>query len=389
MITRATKLQLVAFVAVTVAGLAYLLASYTPLPRALGAGYTVTARFHEYGGIYPGALVTYRGHPVGEVTDLRLIHNGVAVEMHLEESRIPEDTIAKVRQLSVVGEQFVDLRPRSTGGPYLTDGDVIPMRRTDTGPPTEALLSNLSALLTSIGEQNLVTVVNELDKAFDGVAPQLERLLDSTTALVDTADANLAETKALIRNGQTVLATQVDVRGAITSFAQNLAQLTRQLRQSDEDIRATLRRGIPFSRETIALLNQLSPTLRMLLTNLVTVGQVTVPRLPGLEQALVVYPLDIATAFTVLPGDGTVHFALIPNLNAPPPCTEGYAVGPRRYPQDTTPQDGEITGFCREDDDADIAVRGSRYAGVGEQPASPASTSEREGVLELYLPPQK
>lgn len=390
MIARSTKLQLLAFVAVTVAGLAYLLVSYTPLPRALGAGYTVTAKFDRYGGIYDGAQVTYRGHDIGEVTDLRLIDQGVAVVMHLESgTRVPADTRVAVRQLSVVGEQFIALRPQRSGGPYLSDGDVIPMSRTDTAPPVEELLSNLNALVTSVGEQNLRTVVDELGKAFTGTGPDLARLIDSTTALVRAAQANLPETKRLISDAQTVLATQVELGSSITSFADDLAKLTEQFRQSDADIRATLERGIPFARETAKLLNDLTPTLRLLLGNVITLSEVTVPRLADLEQALMMYPLVVAAALTAVPGDGTVHFALVPNLNAPPPCTEGYEEAPRRYPQNTTPRQGPLTAHCQEDDDADIAVRGSRYAGPGGNPGGPrppASSSEREGPLELYLP---
>lgn len=392
MISRFTKLQLVGFCLVTVVGLFYVAVNYTGIPQWFGAGYTVVAKFTDYGGIYTGAQVTYRGHDIGEVADLRLTANGVAMVLRIrDEVKVPADTRADVRQLSVVGEQYVDLIPQSRGGPYLSDGSVIPNSRTEASPPVEKLLANLQALVTSVGEQDLETAINELNKAFEGIGPELERLIDSTAVLVRAADANLVETKRLIRDGRTVLSTQVALGSAIRTFSNNLAKLTRQFVQSDEDIRAVLERGIPTARQTTALLAELSPELRILLGNLIGLGQVTVPRLAAVEQVLAVFPLNVATALTAVPGDGTVHFALIPNLNAPPVCVEGYKSTDRRYPQNTTPQPNEITAFCREDDDPDIVVRGARYAGGPAEPGAPnfpdpAPGSEREDVLELYLP---
>ena len=39
--------------------------------------------------------------------------------------KIPADLQAEVRSVSAVGEQYVDLRPRTDSGPYLQNGSVI------------------------------------------------------------------------------------------------------------------------------------------------------------------------------------------------------------------------------------------------------------------------
>ncbi len=392
MIARSTKIQLVLFALVTVVGVTYVALTYTGIPQFFGAGYVVTARFEDSGGIFPAAQVTYRGKGIGEVEELRLTEGGVAVVMRLEDgTRVPADTVATVNSLSVVGEQYVSLRPRSRGGPYLQDGSVIPQSRTDLPTPeVETLLLNLNELVASIGQENLVTVIDELNKAFEGVGPDLERLIDSGNALIEAADANLPQTKKLITDGETVLETQVEVSGAIKSFAEDLAKLTDQLRESDPDIRATLEEGVDASTELTALLESVQPALHVLLDNLVTTGQIVRARLPGVEQVLVLFPLSVAQAFTAAPGDGTAHFGLVLNVNAPPPCTEGYQSTERTYPQNTSPKEGEITVYCREDDDTSIAVRGSRYAtspaGVPEGSVAPAGggTSEKGGLLRLY-----
>ena len=61
-ITRKTKLKLLAFAALAVLGMSYLGFNYVGLDRALlGSGYEVAADFRDSGGIFVNAEVTYRG----------------------------------------------------------------------------------------------------------------------------------------------------------------------------------------------------------------------------------------------------------------------------------------------------------------------------------------
>lgn len=125
MITRTVKAQLLAFATVTAVGVSYVGARYTGLADALlDRGYTVRAEFTASGGVFPGAEVTYRGVPVGRVGELRLSGSrGVSVALEIEDgARIPANTLAVVANRSAVGEQYVDLQPRDSDGPYLRDG---------------------------------------------------------------------------------------------------------------------------------------------------------------------------------------------------------------------------------------------------------------------------
>ena len=95
MITRSTKLKLLAFAVVAVLGMAYLGFKYVGLDRALlGGGYEVAADFSDSGGIFVNAEVTYRGVAVGRVTDMDLVDDGVRVELRIDPDAdpIPADT---------------------------------------------------------------------------------------------------------------------------------------------------------------------------------------------------------------------------------------------------------------------------------------------------------
>jgi phospholipid/cholesterol/gamma-HCH transport system substrate-binding protein len=371
-IRRGTKLQLVAFAVLTVLGVSYVSARYVGLGDALlGDGYVVTADFDESGGIFANAEVTYRGVAVGRVDRLRLADDGVHVDLRIEKDvQIPADTAAVVENRSAVGEQYVDLQPRSTGGPFLGDGDRIRERETDTPLPVETLLLNLDRLVQSVGKRDLVVVIDELGAAFGGTGRDLQRLLDSGDALTRAAVEALPETTRLIDDGQTVLATQRASGSAIKSFAEDLAALSDTLRSSDGDLRKVLDRGVVASREVRTLIRDNRASISALLANLITSGQVTVARLDGLEQVLVAYPDNVAGGYTVVPGDGTSHFGLVATSD-PPSCRKGYGGTRQRTPAATSDVPANTDARCAEPRGSKTSVRGAQNA------PAPSSRSAR------------
>ncbi|MGN9910349.1 MCE family protein [Phytohabitans sp. LJ34] len=325
MIKTSTKLQVLAFLVVSVVGIAYVAVRYVGLgDRLLGRGYIVHADFAEAGGIFPNAPVTYRGSPAGRVTAVRLHGDGVRVDLRLgRDVRVPDALRAVVTQRSAVGEQYLDLRPERDTGPYLTDGSVIPRDRTGTPIAAETLLANLDALVHSVDPDDLAVVIDELGTAFEGNETALRTILDASDALLTDAAASLPETVALIRDGRTVLTTQAESAGAIREWADGLAKLSATLRESDADLRRLLTVTPPAAAELVTLLRDLEPTIGTLLGNLVSTGGVAARRLPGIEQILVVYPLAVSGGFTVTPGDGTAHLGLVVNIDDPPSCKYG------------------------------------------------------------------
>src|SRR6185503_5994171 len=96
--------------------------------------------------------------------------------------------------------------------------------------------------------------VDELGKAFEGNETALARLIDANDALLADAQRHLPETLALIRDGRTVLATQVASGDAIRRWAAALAKLAATLRKGDADLRRLLASGPPAASELTALL---------------------------------------------------------------------------------------------------------------------------------------
>ncbi|MFF4488722.1 MCE family protein [Streptomyces sp. NPDC001544] len=365
MITRTVKAQLIAFCALTAVGVGYVGAEYTGLADdVLDRGYTVRADFADSGGVFPGAEVTYRGVPVGRVGTLGLTGaGGVSVSLDIDDGapRIPADTLAVVADRSAVGEQYVDLQPRTSKGPYLLDGSTIPRDDTRLPLPNTDLVLSLDRLVNSVGKNDLRVTVDELGKAFSGTGPNLSRLVDSGNALVESASESLPETVSLIDDSHKVLKTQADQGSSIKSFAHDLALLTAQVKSSDGDLRKLIGNAAPAARQVDSLLSSTGPRLSVLLANLISGGQVTLAHLPGVEQALVTFPALVAGSYTVVPGDGTTHFGLVLNADDPPPCTQGYGTS-RRDPADTSTRAANTDARCTVPRGGSTSVRGAQNA---------------------------
>ena len=177
MITRRTKIQLLVFVVITLVGCSFVGARYAKLDRLFyDSAYTVTAHFGSSGGIFAGAEVTYRGVQIGKVDRLVLTEEGVDVELAIDNQHdsIPAATLALVGNKSAVGEQYVELQPKSNDEPYLADGSEIAMADTRTPIQVEQLLSNLATTVGSVDRKALKTTVTELGAAFAGTGEELQ-----------------------------------------------------------------------------------------------------------------------------------------------------------------------------------------------------------------------
>lgn len=365
MIRRTVKIQLVAFVVITVLGVLY--AGFDLIGfNKLDPPYVVKARFAASGGIFTNAEVTYRGVQIGRVGDLRLTPDGVEVDLRIEPDRkVPRDTIAVVANKSAVGEQYVDLQPRSGGAPHLRDGDVIERGDTQIPVDIQTVLLDLDRLVRSIDTEALTVLVSELGDAFEDTGPVLQRLIDSGDRLVDSLEAELPDTVTLIRQGEIVLETARDTRADFREFAQGLALLSESLAEADPDIRRLLDNGVVAARELEALLKPSQRAISTLVGDLVTVNEYTVDRLGGLRLTLDSLPVIVRDGPQSIV-DRQLHNGLVTDEFAPS-CDYGSE---RRLPEEKEPVEPDVDNRCPPGTSGE---RGAEHAPRGE-----GSTYHRE-----------
>lgn len=205
MIKHRVLLSNLALLGVLLLGAAYLLieiVQVNPATRPIA----LTVNLPASGGLLDRSEVTYRGQRVGKLTDIRLRPGGVAVDVQLAEgTEIPVDTDVIVAGLSAVGEQYLDFRPRVSGGPYLATGAVLDDRSRTTMPtPFPDFVSNLNNAAQQADPAKLRTIVNELMAGYDGAAPDTKQILDDGDYLLTGLESILPQTVRLIGNARTL-----------------------------------------------------------------------------------------------------------------------------------------------------------------------------------------
>jgi phospholipid/cholesterol/gamma-HCH transport system substrate-binding protein len=410
-LTRRILIQIAIFALVAITALAVMLFGYMRVQDMAGLGqYRVKLELPETGGLYPRSNVTYRGAQVGIVDTVGLTDSGVQAVLSLDSNvKIPADVKAEVHSVSSVGEQFVQLVPRSGSGPSLADGDVIPADRTTVPTDINKVLADTTRGLHAIPQDNLKTVVDEAYVAVGGLGPELRRLVNGSTTLAIDARKNLDPLTTLIDQSKPVLDSQTDTADSIQAWAANLASITGQLQSQDPAVAGVLDRGPGAADEVRALFDRVQPTLPIVLANLVSLGEVAVTYKPGLEQLLVLLPQGTAVTQAVgvhkrntkqdYEGDALV-FNLnlmipafpapipLPPQQLPPPCTTGFLPAQQQrvptfedYP-DRPP--GDV--YCRVPQDAPFNVRGARNLPCETVPGKRAPTVKMCESNDYYVP---
>lgn len=388
MMSRATRIKLLAFAVIASLSVAVVGGKYAGLDRLFGSsGYRVTMRLADSGGIFVNSLVTYRGITVGEVTALKLTESGVDAELNISEDAppIPAGSMAVVTNRSAVGEQYVDLRPEHTEGPYLERGSVISQDRTLLPTSPFSMLSNVDKLVSSVRPDSLRTIVDESYLAFADAGPDLQQLLDTAQSFTKEARENLPATRQLLTSARTVLRTQQRHADDLTSFSSGLQKIARQFAKSDPDLRKIIARAPDVGRQVSDFLAVSGNDLTLLFANLLTTANVTSPRTDALEQLMVNLAVVGAQARSVADEDSAGRLGVIlGNAFDPPSCTKGYEGTQQRPANDVTEARPNTRAYCAEPRGSQTAVRGAQNAPFGgtpvlveppgEQSAQPSAT---------------
>jgi phospholipid/cholesterol/gamma-HCH transport system substrate-binding protein len=382
MLTRFVRIQLAIFTIVGIVGMFVMVVFYIQAPTLLGIGkMTVTLELPATGGLYRFSNVTYRGVQIGKVTAVGLTPHGAKATLALDTSpKIPADLQAQVLSISAVGEQYVDLRPRTDSPPYLHDGSVIAVDDTTIPQPIGPVLDQTSKLLNSIPKGKLGDLLDESFKAFNGAGYDFGSLFDSSARISGDLNGVADQARGLTEDTGPLLDTQAQTTDSIRLWAHSLAGFTGQFATNDPQVRTLLNNGPGALNEASRLLEQIKPTLPLLLANLTTIGQIGVTYHASLEQVLVLLPPFTAAIQSFIgtnspTGLATGAFNLV--ISDPPACTVGFLPPSQwRSPADTAIVDTPDGLYCKLPQDSPIGVRGARNYPCMGHPGKRAPTVE-------------
>jgi phospholipid/cholesterol/gamma-HCH transport system substrate-binding protein len=389
MLTPFIRRQLVLFGILTVISLLVLGVYYLQLPSLVGIGqYTLKADLPASGGLYPTANVTYRGTTIGKVTDVEPTEQGVQATMSIDSRyHIPIDAIAKVHSVSAVGEQYLDLVSDGNPGKYLSDGQTITKGTVpaEIGPALDAANRGLDVLpRDKIGQ-----LLDETAQSVGGLGPALQRLVDSTQAIVGDFKTNITDVNDIIQNSGPVLDSQVKSGDAIERWARNLNTLSAQAAANDPHVKSILSQAAPTADQVNQLFSDVRDSLPQTLANLEVVFDLLKRYHTGVEQALVFLPQGASIAQTVAapyPNQAALDLAL--SINLPPPCMTGFVPPSEwRSPADTSLVPLPSGTYCKIPMDTPAnSVRGSRNIPCVDIPGKRAATPRECRDPKPYVP---
>ena len=153
--------------------------------------FEVTAYFRDVLNVVPRSPVMVDDVVVGEVSEVERSGWNAKVKLLVRKDvKLPDNAIADIRQVSLLGEKYVALeaptQQPATG--RLSEGDTIELAATGRNPEVEEVLGALSFLLTGGGVAQLGTITREANLVMSGREDRLKALLGSLDGVVGTLD---------------------------------------------------------------------------------------------------------------------------------------------------------------------------------------------------------
>ena len=304
--------RMIALVAVIALGVWYIVFNVLNF-RLTSQPFPVTVMMPSAGGLYAGAVVSYRGVPVGSITGLDLSTTAVAVRLSINPGeQIPDNGPVYVKELSALGEQYLDLQPTSGAGPQLQGGTVIPESRVVLPTPIGTALVDLGRLLQSVKPADVHTLESFLTTAFIGTGTGLRTIIVTGQRLFEALAAAQPETVNLVVDGKKDLATLKATDPDLARFAAGLASLTATLKNSNSDLRALIDNGAAAAQQLNPFLAQSGSQLAGVIANLATAAQVSNTYQPEVRAIFELLPV-VASDLAAVASNGQIHGELLFN----------------------------------------------------------------------------
>lgn len=281
--------------------------------------YHLTVELPQAAGLHEGSVVTYRGQRIGEVVEVRLSSKpgvGAVAEIEIESDvDIPEDSAMEVRNLSAVGEQYLDVRPRTADGPFLADGATVPVADLAVPLTVPDVLAHAQSLMGSLDVADIRTITEETavifgnsDEDVDLRALAIE--METAFAMLRRLEPSLTE---LVKTGATPLRAVSDLDNEIRAAAGDLEAIAAALADATPDIRRTVTTSLDLLPRLDDWWRSLAPQVRRLLRDGVPLTEMAAGHLRGLQHWLDWVPLqaDVMAGST---RDGSGRVLLVPRI---------------------------------------------------------------------------
>jgi phospholipid/cholesterol/gamma-HCH transport system substrate-binding protein len=232
-----------------------LLAAGCSLPGRVSGPFAVVAEFEDVNDLVVNHGVQVADVRVGSVTRIELTDDlrRARVTMHVKDGLgIPDDAVAVLRQTSLLGEKFIELRPRrdddecGESAPPDVDDDVdLIVTCTLQAPELEVVTEEAVQILGAVMTNDLRTLVDTGALGFGGRGEELRSIIGDlgtvSATLADQTTNILSILDGLDAAAGTLAAGASDLDGLLVNLGNTVALLTENRQQAIDTLTALTR----------------------------------------------------------------------------------------------------------------------------------------------------
>lgn len=180
----------------------------------------------EINGLVTDSNVLLRGVPVGKVTKASTSIDSASIEFWVGgDYAIPVDTEVELQNLSALGESYIELVPRSDGGPLLRDNQHISTDAVIAPASVTELAATATRILNQLDPGALQRIITEADAAFPDPMRVLPNLSRASTLFNNMLNGLNGEGRVLLENFGTLIRNSEWINPDLTALTPNLTPI--------------------------------------------------------------------------------------------------------------------------------------------------------------------
>jgi phospholipid/cholesterol/gamma-HCH transport system substrate-binding protein len=262
-------------------------------------GYQFRVAFDEATQLAKQSDVVVAGVPVGKVVKVEPSPNATiaTLEMKREYAPVRRDARATLRDKTLLGQTYVEMKLGSRDAPALADRGLLDARNVKDRTQLDEILNTLDPYTRRAyrsWQQGVSKAVRDRGDELNSAVGNLPEFVDSGGDLFEVLDTQKQALGALVRNSGVVFGALTEREGQLRNLVRNSDTVFTAIQRQRDDFaetwnilptflaesRATYARLERFSRDTRPLVQDLEPAMRDLRPTLVSLSELS----PDLER---------------------------------------------------------------------------------------------------------
>ncbi|WP_407666274.1 MCE family protein [Mycobacterium pinniadriaticum] len=184
-------------------------------------------------GLYAGNPITQMGYKIGTVDTVTPGARSVRVNFSLAEDRsLPANVKAVVRSTSILADRALELVGNYESGPRLRPDVCVSLDHSMTPKSLSEIIGSANTFINAVNAENsdnIGAVITQLDQAAKGNGPGINRILTTSSQLLDSPDGAISDMTSIVRNLGDVTDTLVATRDPLKQILNDGATTTPDL----------------------------------------------------------------------------------------------------------------------------------------------------------------